>query len=337
MLNTGKPLPFNKAIIESGAATARAVYSFSNLLHEQQMKELLILLGCEDVPEEHIMDTLRSLKAVEIKEASETIFNKYNPSVRWPFQPVIDGEGGVIPIRPIDAWHSGKWHKVPILTGFNTNEGAMFVPEKASSTPKQFTDFFRTLLPGLSEDDLTKLDEVYPDPTRDPSSKYVETRKGLGAQFKRMEQAYGHFAYIAPVRQTVRFATAANAPIYLYHFAVNCSIKGGADHGTHAPFVTYDREIRDVSDDIDNISGTMHAYWTSFIATGDPNAVKGRYLDRPQWPAYLHGSGKVVMFGDGNDEIAGGDNTGIVVQVTEDTYAAEESEYWWARTELFEL
>ena len=337
MLNTDRPPPFHKAILESGAATARAVYPWNNALHEQQFREFLTTLGCAEVPDEDIMETLRSLKAIEIKQASDTIFNMYDPSVRWPFQPVIDGEGGMIASRPIDAWRSGKWHKVPILTGFNTNEGAMFVPVGASSTSDDFTNFFRTLLPGLSEDDLTKLNEVYPDPLLDPTSKYVETRNGLGAQFKRMEQAYGHFAYTAPVRQTVRFATAADAPVYLYHFDVNCSIKGGADHGTHASFATYNREIRDISDDIDEITGAMHAYWSSFITTGDPNAVQGRYPDRPQWPAYLPDNGKLVVFGEGNDEIAGGSNTGIAVQVMDDTFAAEESEYWWARTELFEM
>lgn len=269
MHNTDRPPPFHKVIIESGATTARAVYTPTNPMHEQQFQEFLTELGFQDVPEPYIMDELRTLDVKKIKEASDTIFDIYNPSIRWPFQPVIDGEGGMIPIPPIDAWRSGKWHKVPILTGFNTNEGAMFVP-KTISTASQFTAFLHRLLPSLSKDDLEILNDVYPDPLSHPDSKYVETRKGvgLGAQFKRLEQAYGHFAYVAPVRQTARFAAAdGDAPVYLYHFAVNSSVIGGADHGNHAPFVTYNRDIRERSDSIEEISGLMHAYWTSFITT----------------------------------------------------------------------
>lgn len=333
-----KPPPFHKAIIESGAATARAVYTPSNPLHEKQFLDFLTRLGCEDIHDEHKIEALRYLTSDQIKEASEATFNYYNPSVRWPFQPVIDGPEGFIEQPPIEAWRSGKWHKVPLLTGFNTNEGAMFVPA-STATGKQFTNFFRTLLPGLSDKDVAKLNEMYPDPLIHPSSKYRETRNGVGAQFKRIEQAYGHFAYTAPVRHTAHFAAISDVPVYLYHFAVSSSVKGGADHGSHQSFPTYNDEVRDVSDTIDEVTGSMHAYWTSFITTGDPNKIKGRFPNRPTWPVYIpeKGKGKLVVFGEGNDEIAGGENEGIAVQVADETFAVVECEYWWDRTELFEL
>jgi acetylcholinesterase len=336
--NDTNPL-FHKAIIESGAATARACYTPTNSLHEQQFLEFLTRLGCEDVPDDQIIKTLRSYPTEEIKQASEVIFNKYSPSVRWAWQPVIDGEGGIIPVRPIDSWRAGKWHKIPILTGFNTNEGGAFTPKKMA-TSEEFDDFFHTLLPGLSKEDLRTLDKVYPDPLTDPSSKYVDTRigLGLGAEFKRAEQAYGHFAYVAPVRHTAHFAaTAGDEPVYLYHFAVNYSVIGGADHGSQSAYPTYNEEIRYVSDTIEQVSGLMHAYWTSFITTGDPNAVEGRFKDRPKWPVYQPDGGKLIVFGEGNDEIAGGGNEGTAVKVDDDSWAVEECEYWWERTEKFEL
>jgi carboxylesterase type B len=336
--NPSKPPPFQKVILESGAATARAVYTPSNPLHEKQFLDFLTKLGCEDIHEEHVMQALRYLTSNQIKEASEAVFNFYDPSVRWPFQPVIDGPGGFIEQAPIDAWREGKWHKVSILTGFNTNEGARFVPA-STSTGRQFTKFFRTLLPGLSDKDLAELNEMYPDPLIHPSSKYRETRTIVGPQFKRIEQAYGHFAYAAPVRHTAHFASTSDAPVYLYHFAVSSSVKGGADHGTHVAFPTYSQEVRDISDTIDEITGSMHAYWTSFITTGDPNKIRGRFPKRPVWPAYRSGKepGKLVMFGEGNDEIAGGDSEGVAMQIVDDTWAVEECEYWWNRTKLSEL
>lgn len=333
-----KPL-FHKAIMESGGPTARACYTATNKIHEQQFREFLTMLDCQKVPEDEIIQTLRGFTTAQIKYASEAVYSKYNPSVRWPWQPVIDGEGGMIPIRPIDSWRAGKFHKIPILTGFNTNEGAMFTP-KNLATSKDFRKFFRTLLPGLSNNDLGKLQKVYPDPLTDPSSKYLDTRivDGLGPEFKRAEQAYAHFAYVAPVKHTAHFVrTDGDRPVFLYHFDVNSSVVGGADHGSGGGYPTYNEDIVRKSDTIGEIAGLMHAYWTSFITTGNPNEVKGKFEDRPQWPAYTLEGGKLIMFGDGNDEIAGGDNAGTAVKIVEDTWAVEECKYWWDRTEKFEF
>lgn len=185
MRDVDTPPPFHKAILESGATTSRAVYAPTHPLHEAQFRRFLKELDCSAVPEDKIISTLRSLDTDDIKRASDTVYNHYNPSVRWPFQPVIDGEGGMIPVAPIDAWHSGKWHKIPILTGFNTNEGARFVPQ-VLSTSKEFTSFFHKLLPGLSESDLKALNEAYLDPLIYKDSKYAErrTRNGLGSQVR---------------------------------------------------------------------------------------------------------------------------------------------------------
>lgn len=260
------PPPFHKAILESGATTARAVYPPTHALHEEQFQAFISKLGLSSVPRHELMNTLRGLDTFAIKDASEAIYRAYDPSIRWAFQPVIDGEGGIIPTRPIDAWSSGRWSPIPILTGFNTNEGAMFVP-KQFSTNKDFRDFFHTLLPALPDADLNLLDLTYPDPLTHPDSKYRETRTGLAPQFKRLEQAYAHFAYIAPVRQTARLASAARAPVYLYHFAVNSSVVGGANHGDQNDFSTYNQRIRLRSKSLERVSGSMHAYWTSFITT----------------------------------------------------------------------
>jgi acetylcholinesterase len=341
MRNTPEAPIFHKAIIESGGTTARATYAPTHHLHELQFQEFITILGCDKVPVSETITCLRSHNQDDITQASFTIWQKYDASIRWPFQPVVDGEGGMIPLPPIDTLRSGNWFKLPLLTGFNTNEGAMFVP-KQLSTNEQFVDFFQTLLPGLSEDDIKKLQEVYPDPVADPTSKFVETRKGigLGPQFNRTEEAYGQFAYISPVRQTLKYAAQGGSRSYLYHFAVNSTVKGGADHGSHIGFPTYNPAIRDSSSTLENIASSMHAYWTSFITTGDPNKVKGRAPDRPVWPAYMEKigieKGKMLVFGEGNDELAGGKHEGVPVQVKVAIYMEKEYEFWSTRTKKFE-
>ena len=106
MRNTKEMPLFHKAIVESGGATARACYTPTNPMHEQQFLEFLTLLGLQDVPETEITSQLRALSADAIKDASESIYWKYNAEVRWPWQPVIDGPGGMIPVRPIGKFIS---------------------------------------------------------------------------------------------------------------------------------------------------------------------------------------------------------------------------------------
>lgn len=145
----------------------------------------------------------------------------------------------------------------------------------------------------------------------------------------------------------MHYAASGPAPVYLYHFAAETSVQGGAEHGSHGPFVTRTPGVKDTSETVDEISGTMHAYWASFITSGDPNKVLGRYPRRRKWPAYVRsekgdggrkgGEGRLLVFGEGNNEVAGKKDKGVVCQLKDDSFAAKESEFWWSRTELFEL
>lgn len=329
-----QPPLFHRAIIESGAATSRAVNPYNARLHEQQFKEFVQEAGCADHTRSEIMTCLRTEPSQTITNASFTIFDRYNPSVRWAFQPVIDGD--LIKQRPIDAWHSGKWNRMPILTGFNTNEGSYYVPV-SMSTSDQFTDFFRTLLPAYTEEDIQTINRLYPDPALDSSSAYVERRNiSVGAQYKRVEAAYAHYAYACPVRQTATLASAGqDAPVFLYHWALNKTVQAGANHGDQMAYETFNPEVREISQNQQEVSGMLHAYFTSFIVTGDPNALRGRYAHRPMWEAYdssRESEKKVMIFGKGNDERAGGGGKGVAAQMAQDEWSRRECEFWWTKS-----
>src|SRR5437762_1925941 len=113
-------------MIESGAPTARAVYPYNASLHRRQHDEFLTEAGCSGLSNVDTMTCLRNRPVAAVIQASLQIFDRYSASDRWAFQPVIDG--AIIKQAPVRAWDSGHWNKVPILTGFATNEGAPFVP-----------------------------------------------------------------------------------------------------------------------------------------------------------------------------------------------------------------
>ena len=338
---SSKPL-FHRAMLESGAATSRAVYPYNATLHKIQFDSFVKEAGCSNLAEDEIMPCLRRKPIKTIAQASVNIFNNYEDSDCWPFQPVIDGK--TIKIAPIKAWETGHWAKIPILTGFNTNDGAMFVDPKMDKS-SEFLDFFHALIPALEDSDLKKLDNLYPDPLKYPNSPYKETRPiAVGSQYKRVDAAYGQFAYVCPVRQTAHLASAGqNQPVYLYHWALNKTVSRGASHGDQLEYEVHNPNVHGISEAQDKIAGYRHAYLTSFITTGDPNAVGGKYADRPFWkpfePANSDGkrsSENIMVFGKGNDERAGGNNVGVPAQVVDDVWSAEECKFWSERTILWE-
>ncbi|KAB5582655.1 Alpha/Beta hydrolase protein [Coniochaeta sp. 2T2.1] len=225
--NSSGPVPFHKAILESGATTARATFYPTHPRHLVQFREFLVEAGIEGVPEASIFPTLRTLPAATILRASKVLWDKYVPSVTWPFQPVIDGPNSlsnsshhsnasssttaVIPDLPLLSWQQGRHLSIPVLTGFNTNEGTQFIPQQAN-TSAEFRSFFTGLIPGFGKADLDALEALYPDPVTDPSSPYKTVPPGMGAQWARLDAAYSHYAYICPVLQTAHFLSTSPSP-----------------------------------------------------------------------------------------------------------------------------
>ncbi|KPI34395.1 Carboxylesterase 4A [Cyphellophora attinorum] len=294
---------FHKAITESGGATSRALHPPDSQLHEEQYQLFLDELNCTTV------QCLRELPSSAVTAASSKVFDAYNHFVRWAWQPVIDNE--LVPGRTLDQ----NWPKnIAVITGFNHNEGTMYVP-KDMSTPAQFDTFFQTLLPHVTE----RVAALY------PQEEYIEWRPDRGEQYMRVEAAYGQYAYACPARQA---AGKLGTSVFLYHWALNQTVAGGANHGDQMWYEAMDPTVRGISEHQDRLARTFHGYITDFIATGNPNGG-----GRPEW-ADFGTSRKTMVFGLGNDERAGGTGVGNgPASLLKDDWAMKQCEFWerWSR------
>ncbi|KAI1130320.1 carboxylesterase 3 [Nemania abortiva] len=347
------PPPFQKAIIESGGATARAVFVPNHPLHEQQFQEFLTACGLDGVSEDKLFDKLRDLSYSTMVTASQTIWKKWSNTLRWPFQPVIDGPGGVIPDLPINSWQKGNVLRIPILTGFNTNEGATFVPENQDE-PTAVSDLMKSIIQALNDTDIEKLDELYPSlSTTQGKALYANSQEStrFGTQFWRLDDAYAHYAYICPVMQTATLASTAEGagPVYLYHFAARSASFGAADHADEAPVVAHDMSVIGSYPGLVAVADAMTGAWTRFAATGDPNLSHSGANASYTWPRYTSPfvsnannatAGRLALFGEGNDERMGSRGThsqGTPVKSTKLTEREKtECRYWWPRAILSE-
>ncbi|KAI1471608.1 alpha/beta-hydrolase [Daldinia caldariorum] len=347
---TSAPPPFQKAILESGGSTARATFNPTHPLHEQQFKEFLTNCGLENTTDDKIFEELRALPLDKIVSASHTVFAHWNPSIRWPFQPTIDGPGGIIPDLPIKSWEKGHVLRIPIMTGYNTDEGADFVPSHASNSSALRT-LMTAIVPALNKTDIETLDSLYPDPSTPRGESLYITRPptGFGSQFWRLDDGYGHYAYICPVLQTAHFAsTAADAgPVYTYHYAARSNSHGGADHGDEAPIIAHEMDVIGKYPGIVTIADSMNGFWTRFAVTGDPNSGPRRNdTVGLSWPKFIspfvndtatannaENVGKLALFGQGNDERMGArgrQNKGIPAQTGNVTERLlDECRFWW--------
>ncbi|EFW98703.1 carboxylesterase family protein [Grosmannia clavigera kw1407] len=293
--------PFHKAILESGAPTARAVMAPDHPRPRAQLRAFLVEAAVldDDVlvpPPRAIIDALRGLSAAAVVRASRAVFARSLAGVTWPFQPVVDGLLGppacaspYIRCSPVDGWRQRRAQahgraSMPVLTGFNTHEGTAFVPRDGvhADTDADFRAFFANLIPGLDQADMDLLCHLYPDPTAGHHE--TDARRlppGItGRQWPRLQAAYAHYAYICPVLQTAHQlslgagqGSSGSAPVYVYEFAARATALDTANHGDHAAVVAHEDALLAYRPGLQRVSEAMHAAWVRFIASpvGDPN------------------------------------------------------------------
>ncbi|KAK2044367.1 carboxylesterase [Colletotrichum somersetense] len=347
---------FHRAILESGAPTARSVLSSTHPRHEAQLARFLSHATLSGHAPDKVLASLRALPLRTLLDASLATWAEGAASVQWPFQPSVDGEeDSIIPQPPIRAWASPSLPQPPpLVTGFNTSEGTMFVPAAASS-PTALADFFSDLIPALTPQDLTLLESLYP-----PASTYPPPpTPAHGPQFRRLAQAYGHYGYIAPLLHSAHLASTKGAPVWVYEYAAHADL-AAANHGDHVPAATHDTDVlsKRGTPGLLAVSDAMHGYWSSFAATADgPNALPN--ASGVAWPRFVspfgddaagdsvpdpespeETRGRILVFGEGNDELMGrkGERRrGAVARVRTLTgLEVRQFRFWWDRVALSE-
>jgi carboxylesterase type B len=107
-------------------------------------------------------DELRDLSFGELNNLNQIMVGRASYG-QFTFGPVVDpSPNSYVPALPGRLLTEGKYHKLPILVGHNTDEGLLFSPPYAQ-TQDNFTSFIAESFPSTTNAQQTELTtELYP-------------------------------------------------------------------------------------------------------------------------------------------------------------------------------
>lgn len=261
---------FQGAISQSGGSfgpSRKRGYPGENMILLRQAEEegvgYVIQLGASSIAELRSMDARKFIPA------------GWSLPGGWP---IVDGH--VIVDDQYILYEQGEYIDVPVLVGYNSDEGASFI---RNSDPKQFLEGVKTRFGPYSPSLL----EAY------PTDKKKITRMGRNLI---RDAAFGWHTWSWAELQS----KTGNSPAYLYFFdqhpdhqehSEKCDY--GSPHGQEIAYVFQhlDRINPDISETDLRLSDAISSYWANFVKYGDPN---GKAL--PDWPAYDQESQELMNF-----------------------------------------
>jgi carboxylesterase type B len=181
---------------------------------------------------------------------------------------VIDGN--FTPDYTYKLYAEGKFVKVPVIFGDDTNEGTIFTPKNISDYT-DMNNFLRNNWLHLDSTQLKKIDNLYPEAEQFP---------GAGPYWQTAANAYGEMRYNCPGINLSSTYLQAGVPSYNYHW--DYLTPQNAANGIGVPHTDESESIWGVSNN--PLSPIIMSYWTSFIRSKDPNTYK---LDSaPEWKTF---------------------------------------------------
>ncbi|KAH7376670.1 lipase [Plectosphaerella cucumerina] len=274
----GKEL-FARVVYQSGSVTSRAFPNASYPLYQTQFAEFVAGLGCEDAvaeSNEAALACLREPHVDEIRKASLAVFNKYDPAITWPFQPVH--EGPLFEKAGSQSGYDETFFKVPVITTTTSDEGKNYIPGTLE-TEEDFISFMSNTSPALTKEDLGLISSLYPDPATVPNSPYANAPNST--QYNRLAAAWSDYAYICPGQETAYRTHKAGVPAWKLRWNTNNRNPAwkGIPHATDSTYLWAEPTV-----EFPEMGRVHHAYIASFALTGDPNTL--RLGGSPEWPAY---------------------------------------------------
>ncbi|KAF7343254.1 Carboxylic ester hydrolase [Mycena venus] len=224
----------------------------------------------------------------------------------FPWDPVLDGPGGLIPDLPSVLFKRGHFARLPFIAGTNQDEGTTFTPTTINSTDEINELAVAISSPSVSpttlENSVLTLLQLYPDnPALGSPFNTGNNTFGLSSQFKRAAAIYGDLAFHSQRRVWMETAANAGVPTFGYLFTQPQLPTVfppflGVVHGSEV-FYVYGAPA-DTSPPSVLLSRLMTDYWVSFATSLTPNDGLG--IPRPEWTQFTPKNKAVIQLNGAN-------------------------------------
>jgi para-nitrobenzyl esterase len=236
------------------------------------------------------LERLRSMSAEELTSNYQS-----NALLGRHFYPVVDDV--ILPTTPMSAFSAQNQASVPLMIGYNSDEGSLFEKFVHPAGGEFYRDLgdFSDIQPISTEDARAAFARSYP--TSGHVDRVMAAYPGLATMDRAAvaAQAADHM-FGVHVDHAARQHAAGGHPIYRYYFTATPPSKKqtvGAFH-TAEIFYVFDTTfpLVPVADDAHLTARNMGDRWFAFAATGVPDSP-----GRETWPAYDPGDPKQMVFG----------------------------------------
>ncbi|XP_071477531.1 acetylcholinesterase-like [Diadema antillarum] len=280
---------FSKAILQSGTVISPWAFRNDTEGDRRISRELGVAFGCDTSTSEVLVACLKLQEAEELMTKADELYGN-----EGSYAVTLDGT--FLEDTPMSMYEMGDFARVPLLAGFNKDEGTLFPflflpgysqnsipPVIDRATFGFFANFFTR---HLVNDDIVQdsINQEYIDWTiaDDPDADYFSSVVGLGLD------AY----YAAPTDYVVRKHANAGGTVYKY-FMTHEPTKSifqygdivpsptwlGAGHGEDMIFVfgmpfideLYNIRGHNMTAEENSLSVKFMEFWTNFAKSGDPS------------------------------------------------------------------
>ncbi|CAK5277149.1 unnamed protein product [Mycena citricolor] len=245
---------------------------------------------------------LRNATTTEMLNAF--LFSMSHASENFPWDPAIDGPGGLIPELPSRLLLKGKFAKIPFIAGTNLDEGTYFTSTQMNSTAEINATMIAGRSPAASPAELqaaiVRILELYPDDPslQSPFGTGNETF-GLSSQYKRYAAIDGDMDFHSQRRFWINAAANASVPTYGYLFTEpqpQLAPQLGVEHGSEIDYIL--GGLNDTSTSSVLLSRVMMDYWISFATSLTPNDGIGS--KRPEWKQFTPAAKSILQLNGNN-------------------------------------